>query len=74
MRSAVSTLSSSGHADARTYTVGTVWREIEYVRRRENMALANQAVMMQMVVNTAMGGKESAQELQNYIKRLTNEQ
>lgn len=54
--------------------MGTVWREIEYVRRRENMALANQAVMMQMVVNTAMGGKESAQELQNYIKRLTNEQ
>ena len=73
MRSAVSALSASGHPDARTYTVGTVWREIEYVRRRENMALANQAVMMQMVVNTAMGGKESAQELQNYIKRLTNE-
>mgnify|MGYP000846781974 FL=1 len=53
--------------------MGTVWREIEYVRRRENMALANQAVMMQLVVNTAMGGKESGQELQNYIKRLTNE-
>lgn len=29
--------------------------------------------MMQMVVNSAMGGKESAQELQNYIKRLTDE-
>lgn len=53
--------------------MGTVWREIEYVRRRENMALANQAVMMQLVVNAAMGGKESGQELQNYIKRLTNE-
>lgn len=73
MRNAVSTLSASGHTDARWYTVGTIWREIEYVRRRENMALANQALMMQMVVNSAMGGKESAQELQNYIKRLTDE-
>ena len=54
--------------------MGTIWREIDYVRRRENSALANSTVAFQLVANSARGGKESGKELQRFIKGLTDEQ
>jgi hypothetical protein len=69
----VSALLAHGHPEARHYSVGTIWREIDYVRRRENSALANSTVAFQLVANTVMGGKECGKELQNFIKGLTDE-
>lgn len=70
---AVSTLRSEGHPAAHHYAVGTVWRESDYVRRRLNMLQANSALALKVVANTIMGGKESEKELQDYLKRLTDE-
>jgi HEAT repeat protein len=73
LRAAVSALLAQGHPEARHYSIGTIWREIDLVRRRENSALANSTVAFQLVVNTVLGGKEGGKELQKFIKGLTDE-
>lgn len=74
MRAIGSLLLGSGHREARFYSVGTLWREAEFVRLRENTALANSTTAFQLVANTVMGGKKSGKELQQFIKRLTEDE
>lgn len=53
--------------------MGTIWREAEYIRKRENNALANSTVALQLVAAATMGGKDASQPLKDFIRELTND-
>lgn len=58
-----------GHPEARHYPVPMVWTETRLVRRRVNRELANNAVLTQLVIGSALS-KDANKALQKQIKRL----
>lgn len=68
----MSLLLSEGHANARHYKIGQLWSEARIVRQRQNAKVRQDAVVMQAVVATALGGKKAGDNLTKLLNRIAN--
>jgi hypothetical protein len=65
-------LMAEGHQHASRYPLSTLWIEVELATERINRRIATEALVMQAVVGTVMGGKEGAKHLKSLLKRLND--
>ncbi|QGF20934.1 tail length tape measure protein [Serratia phage JS26] len=68
-REIISVLLEHGHYCCRRYPFGYAWSEYERVRRRRNLALATEGVIIQAAAGSIMAGPEHFNKL---IKELTD--
>lgn len=63
---------AEGHAAAPHYPLGRLWNEVETARRRVNMRIADEALIMRDNILSILGGKKNQAAFQKTIKRLTD--
>lgn len=65
-------LLSNGHSNARQYTLGQAWAEVEMTTRRRNREIAAQASLDKTVHGAIHGGKKGHTLLKETLKGLTD--
>jgi len=63
-------LLAAGHREARYYRIGYLWSEARIVRQRENAKAVQDAILMQAVIATVMGGKKASANLDKLVRRI----
>ncbi len=63
---------AEGHPNARHYRLGFMWSEARIAKQRINARVIENALLMQTVVATVMGGKKAQSNLNKQIKQVEN--
>ena len=66
----MSLLLANGHPHARSYPVGMVYAEAQFVVERMDREEANRAVLVQMAVSSILS-KKASESFQKTIKKMT---